>query len=482
MSHPPSPGRWLAPGHERPASAPALSGSAELSYAQLAAEAGVLAARLQAQGVMRGQRVAVQLPGGWPLAQLLYAALHLGVALLPLDPTLPSQRRDRLLALTGCHLLVGGPAPEMAGLRWLAAEALFSHSPQDAIPEPANPLAGDEVQLIIATSGTTGEPKGVMLSAANLAASVAASQQRLGLAAGDCWLACLPLFHIGGLSILLRCLAAGARVLLQEGFDAAAVWDRIADGVVTHLSLVPAMLERLLVQSAGQRPPANLRVVLIGGGPLSRSLAQRAHANGWPLCVSYGMSETASQFATDCSPEAGLDAGRVGWPLPGYEVAIGESGRIRVRGPAVMRGYANPDGNAGLGLEQGWFVTGDLGRLDAQGRLTIVGRADDLLVSGGKNIHPAEVEAYLSQCPGIGAVGVAGRPDPVWGVTLAALFTGEVAAETVDSWARLHLPGHLRPREFVPVAALPLNAMGKLSRPALRELLARHPAPEPRSR
>jgi O-succinylbenzoic acid--CoA ligase len=240
---------------------------------------------------------------------------------------------------------------------------------------------------------------------------------------------------------------------------------------VTHLSLVPAMLDRLLRVSAEQLPPTALRVVLIGGGPLSRSLAQRAHAAGWPLCVSYGMSETASQFATDCSPQAGLAAGRVGLPLAGYRVEIGDMGRIRVCGPAVMRGYANPDGIMGQGLDQGWFETGDLGRLDEQGRLMIIGRTDDLLVSGGKNIHPAEVEERLLLCPGVGAVGVTGRPDPVWGVTLVALFTGTVTAGELEQWVRLHLPGHLRPREFVPVEALPLNQMGKLSRPALQALL-----------
>lgn len=477
MIPPLSPGSWLKIRSEQTPRTSALSGGRELDYGQLVGEAGALARHLQERGVCRGQVIAAQLASAQQLARLLYAALYLGVTLLPLDPGLSVRRRDRLLTAVRAQYLVSRQAPADAGTCRLLPEALFADQRTgDAVPiSPPQPLEGDQVQLIIATSGTTGEPKGVMLSAANLATSAAASEQRLGLQAGDCWLACLPLFHIGGLSIPLRCLAAGARVQLEEGFDAARVWQQIEAGAVTHLSLVPAMLEQLLSQSAGRMPPATLRVALIGGGPLSRALAQRAHAAGWPLCVSYGMSETASQFATDCSPQAGLAPGRVGLPLAGYEVAIGEAGRIRVRGPAVMQGYANPRGMAGLGLKQGWFETGDLGSLDDQGRLTVIGRADDLLVSGGKNIHPAEVEERLLQCPGVGAVGVTGRPDPVWGVTLVALFTGEVAAGELEQWVRQHLPGHLRPREFIPIEAMPLNRMGKLSRPALRELLPQYP-------
>ncbi len=479
MTHPSPPGDWLESRRDRHPQAEALSGSQTLCYATLVAETSSLAAGLVARGVVAGEVVAVQLSSAWQVARLFYAALHLGITFLPLDPGVLTARRSRLLADVGCRTLVCRQAPAEQGLRWIASDSLFSSHATDA-PAPvyhSKPLAGEQVQLIIATSGTTGAPKGVMLSADNLAASVAASRQRLDLQPGDTWLACLPLFHIGGLAILLRCLAAGARVLLQEGFDADRVWREIAAGQVTHLSLVPAMLDRLLTVSAEQAPLAALRVVLIGGGPLSRSLAQRAHAAGWPLCVSYGMSETASQFATDCSPQAGMVPGRVGLPLDGYTVAIGDAGRIRVCGPAVMRGYANPAGVMGLGLDQGWFGTGDLGRLDEQGRLMIIGRADDLLVSGGKNIHPAEVEERLLQCPGVGTVGVTGRPDPVWGVALVALFTGEMTPGELEQWARQHLPGHLRPREFVPVGVLPLNSMGKLSRPALQALLQRDASP-----
>lgn len=470
MTLSPSPAAWLEEKSQQIPGHIALSGTQTLDYGQLATQAGRLAGMLAAQGVRQGQIVAVQTASVEQLARLFYAALYLGVTLLPLDPALERVRRDRLVATVGAQHLIARSAPAGSEAGWIDPAVLRGRQ-QGVAAAPFHPLEGDQVQLIMATSGTTGEPKGVLLSAANLAASVAASEQRLGLDGTDCWLACLPLFHIGGLSILLRCLAAGARVQLESGFDAARVWQQIAQGGVTHISLVPAMLDRLLRHAAGQRPPATLRVVLVGGGPLSTTLAQRAHNAGWPLCVSYGMSETASQFATDCSPRSGLVAGRVGLPLAGYQVMIGEAGRIRVRGPAVMRGYANVAGVAGQGLTEGWFETGDLGRLDSQGCLTVVGRADDLLISGGKNIHPAEVEERLLQCPGVNEIGVAGRTDPVWGVILVALFNGEVTVEALNQWARQQLPGHLRPREFIRIDKLPRNPMGKLYRPALQRLL-----------
>ncbi|MCW8906646.1 MAG: AMP-binding protein [Sedimenticola sp.] len=465
-----TPGDWLLAAGEQHSEAIAVtSGQRQTRYRQLSCEAASLAQALADVGICRGQVVALQTGSSQQIAALLYAALHLGVALMPLDPAMEADRRDRLLESIGCDWLVvsgegGGGIP---------AQALFSAAAgiDPSRVSPGRPLARDQVQLIIATSGTTGQPKGVMLSAANLSASVTASRQRLGLAAEDCWLACLPLFHIGGLSILLRTLEAAAHVHLLDRFTAEAVWAEVGSGRVSHLSLVPAMLDRLLTHAGKVRPPAALRAVLVGGGPLSTELARRARRQGWPLCVSYGMSETASQFATDCSATAGEEPGQVGLPLPGYQVRLAGDGRIRVRGPAVMLGYANREREPGGGLEQGWYETGDLGRIDEAGRLQVIGRADDLLVSGGRNIHPAEVEARLLQCPGVTGVGVTGREDPVWGVVLVALFTGEVTERALEQWSRNHLPGPLRPRQFVAVSALPLNTMGKLYRPGLRQLI-----------
>ncbi|MDF1530148.1 MAG: AMP-binding protein, partial [Sedimenticola sp.] len=258
MKYSSTPGHWLLSGQRLYPDAVALQGQQRLTFSQLFDESARLADALSQRGVRRGQVVAVQLDSPWQLAHLLYAALQLGVTFLPLDPGMEGQRCRKLLSQVGCHCLVSEQVLPAPGLQMISPVELFNQSSKVSVHFQLTPLDAAAIQLIIATSGTTGDPKGVMLSGANLAASAVASEARLGLGRGDSWLACLPLFHIGGLSILLRCLAVGAKVLLQEGFDAAKVWGQIAKGAVTHISLVPAMLDRLLQQAGDEHPPAAL--------------------------------------------------------------------------------------------------------------------------------------------------------------------------------------------------------------------------------
>lgn len=360
----------------------------------------------------------------------------------------------------------------------LSYSALLSADP-GRLPERMaklmkQPELPGSAELLIATSGSTGEPKQVMLSAANLEASVRASRSRIPLGPGDVWLACLPLQHIGGIAIFYRCAEAGAAVLLHRSFDAVQAMADMERHGVTHISLVPAMLARLL--EAGP-PPASLKYALTGGGPLSEKLARRAHQAGWPICPSYGMSETASQVATLAAFPADWREGMVGPPLPGISVEIidengcpaqGE-GRIRVSGPGVMAGYANAAGEPGHGLLDGWFVSGDRGCFDERGNLVILGRHDDMLVSGGVNVHPSQVEALLLACPGVSDAAVTALGDEVWGDRITALLVGG-ELQAVKDWCRENLPSALRPRHFVAVAALPRNAMGKLERQRLPAL------------
>lgn len=325
------------------------------------------------------------------------------------------------------------------------------------------PLPPDTA-LVVETSGSTGTPKGVILTHGNMGAAVAASRARLGPEPGDAWLCCLPLRHIGGLSVLYRCAEAGARVVLHDGFDARRVLADAMEKSVSHISVVPAMLAKLVEAGA---PPPGLRCVLVGGAALDGDLAGRAVAKGWPLAVTYGMSETASQLATQPGIGLGWTPGRVGKTLDGFEVSIGADGRIRVRGPALMAGYANAEGRPGVGLDaDGWFVTGDLGQLE-DGELTVLGRADGALTSGGETFHPEEVERLLAPCPGIREAAVIGLPDPVWGDRVAALVVGDWAEEAILAWCRDHIPGARRPRVVVKVSSLPRTPLGKLDRMAL---------------
>ena len=445
----------------------------QVSFGELSRDVNSLAAVLVDHGVQAGDLLALITASSILITRMAYASMALGVTLFPLDPAMAGERRNRLLSAAGCDLVINDVELDdlSDGVKVISTQS-FSAAGTAPLSQNWNRDGdGGAVQLVIATSGSEGDPKGVMLSGDNLAASILASRQRLGLDAGDIWLCCLPLFHIGGLSILYRCLQAGAGVLLQQGFDAQSVWLNIQHRKVTHISLVPSMLARLLDISEDASPPEWLRIVLIGGGHLAPELAARAHTAGWPLCVSYGMSETASQCATQCGADAGLVSGGVGLPLGGFEIALSERGRIMVRGPAVMRGYINPDRVPGLGLlDGGWFETGDLGEIDASGRLRVLGRADDLLVSGGKNIHPLEVEDLLAACPGVEQAAIAGQADEVWGVRLVALYTGSASAAEVEQWCCENIASALRPRRFVQVAELPQNGFSKLDRKEFPDL------------
>ncbi len=475
-NHIQTPAAWLARAvQSRPAAEAIRWDSGSLSYLRLYAHSEALARRL-AQQLPQDATLAIRLGSRRQMAQALYAGLHLGVPLLPLDPRLPLEMQRKLCAqVTPCVLLSDRPAEAALPVTGKLPAELLQDGEQPRAPLPRQP-AGDAIRLIVPTSGSSGEPKAAMLSADNIASAVRAARGRIPLGPEDTWLACLPLFHIGGLSILLRCLEVGAAVLLHERFDPGAVWRDINTARVTHLSLVPVMLQRLLESTAGCLPPHSLRTVLVGGATLDPELALRARDAGWPLCVSYGMSEASSQVATLCSTGAGIEAGRVGAPLAGFEVRIAAAnsqglGRILLRGPALMAGYAAPGLEPGRGLVDGWLESGDLGRLDVGGGLTVLGRADDVLISGGEKIHPSRVEPVLRRCPGVAEAALSAREDPLWGDRLVAVYVGGAEPQQLEMYCRERLGGAALPREFIRVQELPLGASSKLDRRELRRLL-----------
>ncbi len=329
---------------------------------------------------------------------------------------------------------------------------------------------------LVASSGTEGPPRIARLGGPAISAHARASNAETGLAHGDVWLTPISLQHIGGVAVLSRCAAAGACALLHDAFDPARVVAAVMSGGVTHLSLVPAMLAQVLDHANGLRPPAALRCVLIGGAALNPAIASSALDAGWPLWVAYGMTETVSHITCE-RIDTDWDAGYVGRALRDVRIAIeggpeGSSpdqvGRIRVEGPVVMDGYLQP--GASIADAEGIFVTGDLGRLDRDGRLCVLGRADDVLISGGVKVHPANVERLLSTCPGVTDVGVTAVSDARWGDVLIAVFSGGVDEQGMENWCRVHVESSKRPRHFRRVDAVPRNAGGKLDRRALARI------------
>ncbi|HUH00870.1 MAG TPA: AMP-binding protein [Kofleriaceae bacterium] len=323
--------------------------------------------------------------------------------------------------------------------------------------------------IVVFTSGSTGTPRGVILDRDALAASATASAANLGWRDEDRWLVCLPLAHVGGLAILMRTLLARRCAVLEpEGpFDPARLIATIESRRATLVSLVPAMLARLLDEHPAWAPPSQLRAVLLGGAASHPALLARARARGLPVLPTYGMSEAGSQL---CTPRPGEPPVGCGPPLPGVELALEDDGRIRVRGPMLMRGYLEDP--SGLDAE-GWFRTNDRGAIDAAGNLHVLGRTDDVIVTGGENVDPREVEDALLALPGVRAACVVGVPDPVFGeVVGAAVVLDGADADRVRAALGDTLARYKHPRAFVALEALPLGPTGKIDRAACRACFA----------
>lgn len=309
--------------------------------------------------------------------------------------------------------------------------------------------------LVVFTSGTTGGPKGVRLTISNLAAASEASVSHLGHGPGDVWLGAMPLYHVGGLSVLVRSAYAGGAAFLQDRFEPASFAAALR-GRATIASLVPTMLRRLLDDDPG--PYRGLRAALVGGGPIPEGLLERAADAGLPVLPTYGMTETFGQVAT---LRPGASVGRRAHPLPGIEVRIGEGGRIAVRGEQVSPGYlGEPDHSSP------WLITGDLGEIDDEGALRVLGRADTVIVTGGENVDPARVESRLVEHPRVDEVVVLGLPDEEWGEVLACLYTGPAQPDELRSWLGRRLPGYMVPKRWRAVGGIPRTPLGKPDRAA----------------
>jgi O-succinylbenzoic acid--CoA ligase len=424
-----------------PGRAAVVTPSGSCTYAQLFERAQAGAAELSEQGVAAGERVAIALPPGQAFAEALHACLLLGAVAVPLDLRLATAERDRIVA--GCALEVTEP---LAGVQ--PASGPFAHDL-------------DATAVVIHTSGTTASPRPVELSYGNLLWSALGSAVALGLDPRERWLCTLPLSHVGGLSILVRSCIYASTAVVHERFETERALHALQHEDVTLVSVVANTLTRLL--DAGLEDPPALRAALAGGGPVPASLLERAAKAGVPVSLTYGLTETSSQVTT--TPVAEIERERAaprGGALFCTRVVTAEDGEILVKGPTVARSATRD--------ERGWLHTGDLGALDAHGRLSVTGRKADTIISGGENVAPAEVEAVLEAHPSIGEAAVIGRADERWGEAVTAIVVSRPGSpEPAEEELRAHCASALAPYK-VPKAfvlrgePLPRTASGKLLR------------------
>jgi len=356
---------------------------------------------------------------------------------------------------------------------------LLTETERAAAADTLRSTSADE-QVVLWTSGTAGRSRGVVLSFAALEASAAASRERLGLSTDDAWLVSLSPSHVGGLALITRSLLMGCRLVVSGRFDAARAWNGILGGDgpdlrPTHVSVVPTQLLRLLEAAGETPPPPSLRCVLVGGAGTPAGLLGRGLAAGWPLALTYGLTEATSQVATSPPRATRAKPGSVGKPLRGVEVRLAHDGEILVRGATLASRYVGA-GAGELVDAQGWHHTGDVGRLDEDGDLWVTGRRIDRIVSGGVTVDAFEVEEALRSHPEVADACVVGVPDPTWGERVAAWIQPKVDTldlDDLDAFARARLAAPKLPRHYHVERGLPRNANGKVDRAGVLDALRR---------
>ena len=485
--------------HLRPTYDVQLTGNAvadlevRLDHAGFRSAVAAAASRLAALGVGRGDVVAVVLPNRVELVVTLYATWLLGAALTPVNPALTEDEVSYQLADAGARVaVVDAETRELVkDIKAFDVADIFLREPatvtsSESIPSPQP----DDLALLIYTSGTTGRPKGVRLDHANIDAMTNALVAALGLTSSDRALLVLPLFHVNAIMVsVVAPLAAGASSMMLPKFDHRTFWTSVETEHPSFFSAVPAIYLLLNALPADVRPnTSSLRFVICGAAPMPASAIADFEARyGVPLVEGYGLSE--STVALTVNPiEGPRKAGTVGRPLPGVEVAVmndsgellvpGQDGEVVARGATIMRGYLGRPDETAAALKGGWLHTGDIGHFDDDGYLVLVDRKKDLIIRGGENISPSEVEAVLTSHAAVLEVAVVAKPDPVMGEE-------PIAFVVVNQGAQLDIPElleHARsilakfkvPKEIRVVDSLPHNAVGKILKAPLRESLASH--------
>jgi O-succinylbenzoic acid--CoA ligase len=436
---------WLA---QRAQSCPErcalIAEGAAVTYAELEAEATWVARRLAAHGVRRGSTAALTMHPRREQVVLAHALMKVGAAMLPLSPRLTAAERAAVVDLVEPMVDLDDPG-------------LLTQTEADL------PLLGehdtDDICAYVLSSGSTGTPKPIGLTYGNFLWSAMGGAFNIGVDPADRWLCCMPLAHIGGLSIVVRSAIYGTTAVVHDGFDTDRVARALAEDGITVVSLVSTMLQRLLEAGADLSAP---RAILVGGGPVPESILAAALDRGATVVQTYGLTETCSQVTTLAPEDALRKLGSAGRPLLSSHVRI-RDGEILVQGPTVAPGRYD---------ESGWLHTGDLGYIDDEGFLYVRDRIDDMIVTGGENVVPSEVEEVLLRHPAVADAAVVGREDPEWQQAVTAVVVPAPGAKVDPDELRHHcaesLAGYKVPKRVELAAALPRTPSGKLMRRALR--------------
>lgn len=458
------------------------------TYAALDSRVEGLAARLSSYGVGVDDHLGVVAETSPSFVELVHAAMRLGAVLVPLHARLTPEELANRADRADVSAVVCDASTEATAVESFDEVTTVDAPDHGAIDLSALDPAtfdlpswdGDHPVLLLSTSGTTGEPKVVALTAWNLLCSAAASSWRLGVLPSDRWFCVLPMSHMGGLAPVYRSVMYGTGVVVATpgSFDAEHVLEEMRTCDATGVSLVPTTFSRLL--DAGSFPDS-LRFVLLGGAAAPDALVQRALDRGVPVCPTYGMTEASSQIATARPEDARAALGTVGNPLMFTEVTVvdengvavdaGETGELVVSGPTLTPGYYGDPEATDAAFGPYGFHTGDAGYVDPEGRVHVLNRLDDRIVTGGENVAPGEVAAVLRTHAAVDDAFVTGLPDEEFGQRVAAVVAGDVTPEALDAHARESLAGFKLPRQWAVVESLPRTATGTVDREAARALL-----------
>jgi acyl-CoA synthetase (AMP-forming)/AMP-acid ligase II len=445
---------------------------------------GRASATMREHGVTAGDVVAIMLPNQASFVVSMFAAWRLGAAVTPISPTLvPAEVSYQLEDAGAKVLVVEKPLEFDAPVRAVVSTAELASGRAATVVEPAE-HRDDALALLIYTSGTTGRPKGVMLDHANLNAMCRMAIDAFSMTSDDHSLLILPLFHVNGIVIgTLSPLVAGGRATIAGRFSPKTFFDRIEQSRATYFSAVPTIYTMLSDLPAEVQPDTStVRFAICGAAPASVELLNKFETRFHiPLIEGYGLSE--GSCASTVNPLSGKrKAGTVGLPLPGQTIRIvgtdnadvpqGEAGEVLVQGPNIMRGYLNRPEETAKTIVDGWLHTGDVGRLDEDGYLMLLDRAKDMIIRGGENIYPKEIETVVFQLPEIAEAAVVGRASLVYGeepVLFVSLNSGaDISADRIHEHLRGSLSKFKHPVEITILDDLPKNPVGKIDKPKLR--------------